>query len=366
MQSPSGEHFWQQILDSVEDHIAVIDDTGIIVATNRSWRQFSASSGGVRASSDVGTNYLDVSLQAAAAGDETARFALAGIQDVLNGRKAKFELEYPCHSPLVKRWYILRATPLGPDRRHVVVAHIDITRRRLAEEAQRELLHQREEWTSLIAHDLRQPVTTISGYAQRLLRDVRLSDEQRRASLVNIAQSADQLKRMTEDLLDVSRIEGCRLTLNRELDDVGQLLGRIADRLRQSFPDREIRLVVGDSAPTLWVDPGRIEQIVTNLVTNAVKYGDPNSGIDVELRRAPGEVVVSVTNRGPMIPPEVLPSLFERFYRSPEATTGRQQGLGLGLYIAKHLVESHGGRIWAESNVDQTTMSFTLPCAETG
>jgi signal transduction histidine kinase len=133
---------------------------------------------------------------------------------------------------------------------------------------------------------------------------------------------------------------------------------------RSIAPDRVINLKVSGASMKVEADPVRIEQVLGNLLVNALKYSEPGTEIGVDVHRVDSDVLVSVTNRGPGIPAEQLPKIFERYYRTPRARTGAAPGLGLGLYITKGLIEAHGGRIWAESRLGETTtFQFALPIA---
>jgi signal transduction histidine kinase len=135
-------------------------------------------------------------------------------------------------------------------------------------------------------------------------------------------------------------------------------------RLAHLIKDRRIRMSESAKLAPVRVDPARIDQVLGNLISNALKYGDEHGAIDIRLDRRAEEIEVAVTNRGRGISAEELPRLFDRFMRSKSARGSAVQGLGVGLYIAKGLVEAHGGRIWAESLPGQTTtIRFTLPVA---
>jgi signal transduction histidine kinase len=123
--------------------------------------------------------------------------------------------------------------------------------------------------------------------------------------------------------------------------------------------------VSGDrDLPRVYADPGRIEQVLGNLISNAVKYGDRERGVDVRLGGAPGEVWIAVVNRGKGLSSDEVRTLFNRFTRLRRARTAKTEGLGLGLYIAKGLIEAHGGRLWCESVPDEETrFVFTLPAS---
>jgi PAS domain S-box-containing protein len=211
--------------------------------------------------------------------------------------------------------------------------------------AAKEFERLREEWMSIVAHDLRQPITTIKLYADTLVRSAAVADQ---AKLEHILVSVKRLGRMVRDLLDFSLIEAHRLELHRELVDVGRLVTQVVERsaMGQTAP---VRTVIHGPVPRLEVDPARFEQVLANLLSNARKYGYPGTEVIVEVESKDEEVEVAVLNHGEQIPPELLPYLFSRFHRAQRAKEKGVGGLGLGLYIAHGLVEAHGGRIWAES-----------------
>jgi signal transduction histidine kinase len=230
--------------------------------------------------------------------------------------------------------------------------------------AQKQLERERTEWTSVITHDLRQPVTIVLGYATLLQRHLEQSgapeDDQRSAA--HVVASAQNLSRMVSDLLDVSRIESRRLAIRRQRTNLVALVFAVLDRTRQVTAGHPLQLDVREPIPVLEMDPARIEQVLGNLLSNATNYSAPDAPIGLSIERRGAEVEVAVSNIGPGIAPDELPRLFERFYRTREAQAGEKSGIGLGLYIAKGLIEAHGGRIWAESMPGQiTTFHFTLP-----
>jgi len=228
----------------------------------------------------------------------------------------------------------------------------------------KELERLREEWTSVIAHDLRQPVTIISGYTDRLRLQMQRSTEreQQLASLDHIRAAADNLNRMIADLLDISRIEARRLTLQKSVVSFGPLVQSIVERLTAVTIGHVVRLEIASGIPPVDVDAARIEQVLGNLLSNAAKYSYPESDIVVTVKPVDHEVETAVTNRGEGIPATDLEHVFERFYRTRTAEASGVRGVGLGLYITKGLVEAHGGRIWVESIPGRTTtFYFTIP-----
>ncbi|MBI3980273.1 MAG: PAS domain S-box protein [Chloroflexi bacterium] len=231
----------------------------------------------------------------------------------------------------------------------------------------KELERLREEWTFIIAHDLRQPITVIAGHAARLQRLIQqyARTEQEVRAVEHIRAAAGSLNRMIGDLLDASRIETRRLALERQRVDLRALICQVVERLQQVTRGHPVRVEVEETIPPVEADPTRIEQVLGNLLSNAANYGYPETEIRVEVGCRDGQVEVAVTNRGEGIPAEELPHLFTRFYRAEQSRRRRDVGLGLGLYLSKGLVEAHGGRIWAESTPGEiTTFRFRLPAAE--
>jgi PAS domain S-box-containing protein len=223
----------------------------------------------------------------------------------------------------------------------------------------KELERLREEWASIIAHDLRQPISVIALRSTLLERGY-LSDEQRN-DVRQIHASTERLNRMTSDLMDASLLETRRLQVTLERLDLSQLLRDVVQRVQPGAPRTKLRLP-SDCRLFIKGDAHRLEQVLANLLSNAVKYGAPEADIFLEARHTHGNAEILVTNRGAGIPPDELPLLFERYVRSRAAGTASTRGLGLGLYIARGLVEAHKGRLWAESVPgDVTTFHITIP-----
>jgi signal transduction histidine kinase len=154
------------------------------------------------------------------------------------------------------------------------------------------------------------------------------------------------------------------LQLNRAPLDLRQFVLDLKGRLAGSLPTERVGTDAPEELPSVLADPARLERVLTNLLSNALKYSEPNTPVTVRLTPGENEVVVAVSDRGKGIAPEELPYLFQRYYR---AQAGREQSgsLGLGLYIVKGLVEAHGGRLWAESEVGKgSTFSFALPVSQ--
>jgi signal transduction histidine kinase len=230
----------------------------------------------------------------------------------------------------------------------------------------KEVERQREAWASVVTHDLRQPLSVIAAYLDVLQRTDGDVDPALLAKGLSHAQRAVRMmNRMICDLSDVSSIEANRFELQRQSIDLSATVREVVENHRLLAPDRAITLSDGGPFPRVEADPVRIAQVVGNLSGNALKYSEPGSAVQVEVRRVASELCVGVTNRGAGISAEELPNLFQRHYRTASARSGPARGLGLGLYISKAFVEAHGGRIWAESRPGETTtFQFTLPVTQ--
>lgn len=230
--------------------------------------------------------------------------------------------------------------------------------RKHAEEERERLL---EEWTAVVAHDLSQPVTVILGYAE-LLKQQFVGSYPAAQRVESILTNGRRLIRMIEDLLDASRLDAHHLTLAPEPVDLPHLVRSVAAQRNETMNHPPVRIVVVGKVPTIKADSGRLEQVLDNLLSNAAKYGEPNTEIMVEIVKRRREVEVSVTNYGDGIPADELSEVFDRFTRTRGARRSGRSGLGLGLYIVKGIVEAHGGRVWATSKPGETTsFHFMLP-----
>jgi PAS domain S-box-containing protein len=230
--------------------------------------------------------------------------------------------------------------------------------------AAKELERLREEWSGVVAHDLRQPLGTISLSAQIL---ARATDEAKLLKYADqIHAAAQRLDRMVGDLMDLSRLDARRLELVRQRVDVPALVSAVSERVALQAPDRAIDVRILGQVPDVEADPDRIAQVMENLLTNAVKYGKGGTTILTSVSWEDGDVAVAVTNEGRPLTAEELSRIFERFHRTASAKLEGIQGVGLGLYITRSLVEAHGGRITAESTpAGLTRFRFTLPVART-
>jgi PAS domain S-box-containing protein len=227
---------------------------------------------------------------------------------------------------------------------------------------QRERLERsRAELVSTVAHELRSPLTSVKGFTATLLNKWgRFTDDQKRVMLETVNADADRVTRLITELLDVSRIESGRMEVHRELVDLPDRARKIiAGRVAAGDAEDRFRLEVRSGLPETWLDPDKVDQILGNLVENAVRHGAGIVTIVVEPARIDGETAgglsapdaaaVSVRDQGEGISPEAAPRVFRRFWRGKPRGGSRRgphgSGTGLGLYIVKGLVEAHGGTI---------------------
>ena len=214
---------------------------------------------------------------------------------------------------------------------------------------------------STVSHELRAPLTSVRGYTSLLLnRWDRLGDDQKRSMLEQVNHDAGRVTRLVTELLDISRLESGRLHLRRQLVDVPAVAGAVVEKVRMTEPELDVEVVFPHDFPGVYADPDKVEQVLTNLVENAAKYGDPK-GMRIMGMNGDDQVAVAVADRGEGIPESDLRRVFTKFFRRAET---RPTGSGLGLWISRGLVEAHGGSLDVESEVGRgSTFRFTLPTA---
>jgi signal transduction histidine kinase len=203
----------------------------------------------------------------------------------------------------------------------------------------------------------------------RLILDGDVSDEEtRREFLGIIGRQAEQLTQLVNNLQNISRLESSMFELERESVQLLDVLQETVSKLRGLAQAKDIALKTNlpASLPSVTGDQGWLEQVTTNLVGNAIKFTPEGGMVTIGARQSDGEVLVEVSDTGIGIPADALDRIFDKFYRVTDEGGERPKGTGLGLHIAKQIVELHGGRIWAESTPRQgSTFWFTLPCDHT-
>ncbi|HUG85082.1 MAG TPA: ATP-binding protein [Euzebya sp.] len=226
-------------------------------------------------------------------------------------------------------------------------------------EARRRRDAARSDLVSTVSHELRSPLTSVKGFTKTLLAKWdRFTDDQKKQMLATVNEDADRVTRLLGELLAVSRIDAGRLQLKRQMVSLDVLIPRVVDRVQAGRvgPRRTIAVTIGE-VPDLYADPDKLEQVLSNLLENAIKY--TLGPITVAADEEDDHVTVSITDVGEGIEPENQAAIFTKFFRRPGE---KRQGTGLGLYITKGLVEAHGGEIWVTSESGAgSVFSFTVP-----
>ncbi len=215
-----------------------------------------------------------------------------------------------------------------------------------------------------VSHDLRTPLTSIKGYTTTIMRHFeKLTDEEKRDFLHEIDQASDRLTELIENLLQLSKLEAGGFPMNKELVGVDSILANAIEDMEQKAAGRLFGLHLQPSLPLVEADPRRIRQVVDNLLGNAVKYSAEGARILLECEANDQNIIARVHDEGIGISPQELDKIFERFYQASSSSQNHKAGgVGLGLAICKGIIEAHGGRIWAESELGRgSTFTFTLP-----
>lgn len=248
------------------------------------------------------------------------------------------------------------------------VQQLFILEREARDEAERSN-RAKDEFLATLSHELRSPLSAALSWAH-LLRRGQLDPAKTARALETIERTTRLQVRLVEDLLDISRIVSGKLTVERGVVDIGAVIEAAVESTRASSDGRQVRLHVDAPPDVLLVagDAARIEQVIGNLLGNALKFTPAEGDVSVAWRRVGGEVEITVRDTGVGIDPAVLPHIFDRFRQADSSTTRRHGGLGLGLAIVRHLVELHGGTIVAESAGEGrgTRMRVRLPLESGG
>ncbi len=244
---------------------------------------------------------------------------------------------------------------LGQRTGTVLVFH-DLTRLKQLERT-------RQEFVANVSHELRTPLSLIKGYVETLLDGAKDNPEVASKFLETINRNAERLKLLMDDLLTISELESGRAKPQLRPVSLKAAAQKVLADFSTRAAAREVRLIEQVPEVQVVADPDRLEQVLGNLVDNAIKYGRAQGTVSIAARSADAaQVEVCVRDDGPGIPPEAIERVFERFYRVDKARSREQGGTGLGLSIVKHIVQTHGGRVWATSEVGRgAAFFFTLP-----
>ena len=275
------------------------------------------------------------------------------------GQVLGFELALP---GLDNRCLQVNATALrerdGKPQGMILVFH-DLTRLK-------QLENTRQEFVANVSHELRTPLSMIKGYVETLINGAKDDPAVATRFLQTIEKHADRLTYLIEDLLTISQLESGQVVMNIQKVGLRSVADDVVNDLQSRAADKKVNLENQVPEDVLVrADADRIQQVLFNLVDNAIKYGRSEGRVWINARPAEGPFAeVSVRDNGPGIPPDSLDRVFERFYRADKARSREQGGTGLGLSIVKHIVQSHGGEVRVESEPGRgTTFFFTLPLA---
>lgn len=356
------ERFARSTVDALSAHLAILDESGQIIAVNRAWREFANANQGQKSSVCEGMNYLTVCEKSKAHHCDEANVVAAGIRAVMRGEQEEFALEYPCHAPKEQRWFVVRATRFageGPVR--VVVVHENITQRKLAEielakasERAKDASRAKSEFLANMSHEIRTPLTAILGFTEMLADDGddSISSAQRLEAINTIQRAGEHLLTVVNDILDISKIEAGQMTVERVETDLVDLLLGVETLMRPRAAGKGITLDIefDSSIPCrALTDPTRLRQVMLNLVGNAVKFTE--QGV-VQIRVAAEKLSeqelllrVAIHDTGPGLTRKQAQRLFAAFSQADATVTRKHGGSGLGLIICRRLSQLMGGTV---------------------
>lgn len=292
------------------------------------------------------------------------------LQAALSGRKVSYEswLPYKDGGPrYVSATYVPHLDP-GNRPQGVIALVSDITPSRSADTVRlTELQEQAEELIRAVSHDLRTPLTAIQGYAQllrRLLKDVPL-EQRADISLEHIIKGARRMNAMIQDLVDSARIESGQISIRVRPVHLQSLMKNLLEESAEEMETDRVQVEIPESTGLVEADATALGRIMTNLLANALRYSSEGAQVFVRASRKGGSVELSVTGKGGRMSQDDLSHLFDRFRRVGQLQASQE--LGLGMYIAKKLVEAHGGALGVQSQVGEgVTFRFSLPATQPG
>jgi PAS domain S-box-containing protein len=370
------ERFARSTLDGLLANIAIVNDAGVIEAVNKAWKDFAITNDMGWDKVSEGSNYLTVCRRASGKDAEGAVEFADEVENVLSGRKELYEMEYPCHSAVEKRWFNVRVTRFpGEGRRRVVIAHENITTRKLAEDNLRSMetwLRQSEKMDAIgqlaggIAHDFNNVLGGIIGYT-----DISLGYAEKGSmlekNLLKVLTASDRAKNLVKQILTFSR-QG---NPQKSAIYIRPIIKEVLDLLRASIPSSVvIEADLKQDTKAVLADPTKIHEVLLNLASNAV-YAMNRKGtlsirlyeekIDHVLASRTGEIlpgeykIIEIADTGSGMDEAVLSKAFDPFF----TTKGIGEGTGMGLSVVLGVVKSHDGNIQVESTVGKGT-TFTV------
>jgi signal transduction histidine kinase len=325
---PIGIEHDKAAFDVLPDGLLIADELGRVVALNPAGARI------LRRPVDdaLGRDYRDVLPVTDSVGHDwwSCTHPYHGL--AIRTRQPERRLALPDERELYVTASYLRERPGGPLTRLVISFRGAADRERSERD--------RADLVSTVAHELRSPLTSVKGFTATLLSKWdRFNDEQRKLMLQTVNSDADRVTRLISELLDVSRIDADRLELHKQVVDVAAAVRRVIDgRVAGGDATDRFHLHVDATLPEMWVDPDKLDQVLANLVDNAVRHGAGD--VEIGVASIADGVAISVSDHGDGVAADIRGLVFRRFWRA-----GRRGGTGLGLYIVKGLVEAHGGEV---------------------
>lgn len=333
------------VLESTGEGILMVDDAGHTVVGNRAWRDLLGGDGLIAASD---FRRLEGTHQ-----QTFADSCSAWLTNPESIAAAEFERTEPIFQRL--RCYTAPVRHRDSQLLGRIFVLRDVTRESEAERMRSALV-------ATVSHELRSPLTAIAGYTDTLLNSGPWDSETEQQFLEIVAQSATKLTGLVDNLLDAAKVEAGVLRVEPEPIRLERIVEQVVSHRRALVHEHVLEVETEADLPLANADPVRVEQVVANLVDNAIKYSPEGGAITIRVQYSRPDLVVSVIDRGVGLTPEQAQRLFERFYRVEGPIARATRGVGLGLFICRSLVEAHGGRIWVESRPGEgSAFSFTLP-----
>ncbi|MCM3566749.1 ATP-binding protein [Neobacillus mesonae] len=291
--------------------------------------------------------------------DHTASEALPSQVMELFQKAVETEKEQMGEISLQGRHWVILVTPLYSNRfiRGAVAVLRDMTE-------ERKLDKMRKDFIANVSHELRTPISMLQGYSEAIVDDIAQSQEEKKEMAQVIYDESLRMGRLVNELLDLARMEAGHIQLTKEEIDLNTFINRIIHKFQGLAKDNEIYLntEIENGIHSIYLDPDRIEQVLTNLIDNAIRHTPKGGSVKLTVSLEDKGIRMNVIDSGSGIPEEDLPFIFERFYKADKARTRGKSGTGLGLAIVKHIIDAHQGAISVHSKLGQgTTFSFFLP-----
>lgn len=334
----------QAIFNSMIEGVLLLDENDRVQLVNRAFQKLFEISDDVR-----GRTLLEIVRQP----------ELTALLQQVAAEKQVLDYELKTGGPNVRSLRINAAilTGIQGERRGTILVFHDLTRLKQLERT-------REEFVANVSHELRTPLSLIKGYTETLLDGAKDNPEVASKFLKTIQRNAERLQFLIEDLLTISELESGRLKMNLQNVPLRPLVDKVLEDFKAQAQWRSATL--NNELPELeaQADPERLQQVLGNLIGNALKYGRAEGRVTVRAVKDGRFIQFCVQDDGPGIPTDALNRVFERFYRVDKARSREQGGTGLGLSIVKHIVQVHGGKVWAKSELGKgAAFYFTLPAA---